>query len=603
MKNLLIPIFILLSLIVQSQTTVTVKKDTTTSTVIRPGIDTTITTTENTDSTIKILSKRPLSVVVKPVVTQPPVGGNIALKKPVTASSLETNAFPASLAVDGIATTRWSSKFADPQSIQVDLGGSVPIRRVKINWEFAAGKNYRIETSENGTTWIVLKTITNNTALVNDHTGLSGQGRYLRIYGTARSTIYGYSIFELEVYSDGTIPPPTNQLPQASAGADQNITLPTNSVSLAGSGTDADGTISSYNWAIVSGSGTITNANSATTTITGLPQGTHSYRLTVTDNKGGTGTDVVQVTVNTTPPTGTIKYLELPLASNQSYSNQSNIIIEGKRFTNPGGNILNFNNCTNVTIRNCYFGASSGEAIAITGGNNFTIEKNLFANNRTMVYCVNTTGNIKVINNQFVNAKGPFPRGQYTQFNACSGAGNLVQGNVGECFEGNSHPEDLISTFESKGTQASPLTIRDNVYRGGGPSTSGGGIMAGDYGGEWVLVENNKLVNVGQYSIAASGGHNIVIRNNQVYADQKAWNNIGYYVADYTNGAGCGNITLSGNRSHYINKSGSRNDFWSSGECSCSCASPTDITLSEMNIPAHLITFITPAELAIISKQ
>jgi len=36
--------------------------------------------------------------------------------------------------------------------------------------------------------------------LNNDFTGLSGHGRYLRIYGTSRVTVYGYSIFELEVY-------------------------------------------------------------------------------------------------------------------------------------------------------------------------------------------------------------------------------------------------------------------------------------------------------------------------------------------------------------------------------------------------------------------
>lgn len=593
MKNLLIPLFIFICAIVQGQTTV--KKDTLVSSVIRPGIDTTVTTKEKTTTTD--ISERTLSVVVKPVViVPPPVGGNIALRKTTVASSLETAAFPASLAVDGIANTRWSSKFADPQFIQVDLGSSVPIKRVKIVWEFAAGKNYRIESSDNGTAWTILKTVTNNAALINDY-AVSGQGRYVRIYGTVRSTIYGYSIYELEIYSDGSTP--ANQSPTANAGADKSITLPASSTSLAGSGTDADGTIVKYLWS--GNSGTISSPNAAATNVSGLTSaGTYTFTLTVTDNAGATSTDQVTVTVNdvtTPPPTGTVKYLQLPLASNQSYSNQSNLVIEGKRFTNSGGNILNINNCTNVIIRNCYFGASSGEAIAIQGGNNITITNNLFANNRTGVYAVNTTGNLKVNDNQFINPKGPFPRGQYVQMNACSGAGNEIQRNRGESFEGNSHPEDLISTFETKGTQASPVLIKDNIFRGGGPSNSGGGIMAGDYGGEWIVAENNKLVNPGQYGIAASGGYNVVIRNNQVYADQKAWNNIGYYVANYTGGAGCGSITLSGNRSHYINKGGSRNDFWSSGECSCSCSSPTDITLSEMNVPAHLITFLTVAEL------
>jgi hypothetical protein len=54
--------------------------------------------------------------------------------------------------------------------------------------------------STDQSTWTALKSITGNTALVNDNTGLSGHGRYLRIYGTVRVTPYGYSIFELEAY-------------------------------------------------------------------------------------------------------------------------------------------------------------------------------------------------------------------------------------------------------------------------------------------------------------------------------------------------------------------------------------------------------------------
>ncbi len=88
-----------------------------------------------------------------------------------------------------------------------------------------------------------------------------------------------------------------NDTPTANAGPDQSITLPTNSVTLSGSGTDIDGTISTYLWTRVSGSGTITTPNQATTTITGLTQGTSVFKLKVTDNQGGTGTDNVSVVV------------------------------------------------------------------------------------------------------------------------------------------------------------------------------------------------------------------------------------------------------------------------------------------------------------------
>src|SRR5262249_17310828 len=58
---------------------------------------------------------------------------NSALSKPVTASSIENAGSPASNAVDGSTTTRWSSAFSDPQWIYVDLGSTQSICRVRLN--------------------------------------------------------------------------------------------------------------------------------------------------------------------------------------------------------------------------------------------------------------------------------------------------------------------------------------------------------------------------------------------------------------------------------------------------------------------------------------
>src|SRR6266567_1955896 len=44
--------------------------------------------------------------------------------KPTTASSTENAGTPASAATDGNTGTRWSSAFADPQLLQVDLGST-----------------------------------------------------------------------------------------------------------------------------------------------------------------------------------------------------------------------------------------------------------------------------------------------------------------------------------------------------------------------------------------------------------------------------------------------------------------------------------------------
>jgi hypothetical protein len=49
---------------------------------------------------------------------------NLAAGRPATASSTESARFPASAAVDGNTSTRWTSAFSDPQWLQVDLGSS-----------------------------------------------------------------------------------------------------------------------------------------------------------------------------------------------------------------------------------------------------------------------------------------------------------------------------------------------------------------------------------------------------------------------------------------------------------------------------------------------
>jgi hypothetical protein len=131
--------------------------------------------------------------------SQPPAS-NVALNKPALASSLE-GAYVASNAVDGSATTRWSSAFADPQWIRVDLGQTYAITRVKLTWEAAYGSSYQVQTSPDGNTWTTIRTVTGGDGGTDDLTGLTGSGRYVRIYGTARATAWGYSLWEVEVYA------------------------------------------------------------------------------------------------------------------------------------------------------------------------------------------------------------------------------------------------------------------------------------------------------------------------------------------------------------------------------------------------------------------
>ncbi|MGW6686305.1 discoidin domain-containing protein [Streptomyces sp. NPDC054961] len=119
--------------------------------------------------------------------------------KPVTASSTENGGTPASAAVDGDNGTRWSSQFADPQWIQVDLGAAAQLSQVVLRWETAAGKAYRVELSTDGTNWSTAYSTTTGTGGVQTH-DITGTARYVRVYGTQRTTGYGYSLWEFQVY-------------------------------------------------------------------------------------------------------------------------------------------------------------------------------------------------------------------------------------------------------------------------------------------------------------------------------------------------------------------------------------------------------------------
>lgn len=111
-----------------------------------------------------------------------------------------------------------------------------------------------------------------------------------------------------------------NTAPTANAGIDQTIQLPTSSVNLVGTGSDVDGSIVTYAWTLVSGSGTITSPNTASTSVTGLTGGISQFKLTVTDNLGASGSDNMIVTVNPanvnpTANAGTDQAIQLPTST------------------------------------------------------------------------------------------------------------------------------------------------------------------------------------------------------------------------------------------------------------------------------------------------
>jgi hypothetical protein len=127
-------------------------------------------------------------------------GGGTMLSqgKAATASSAENATFAASNAVDGNTGTRWSSTFADPQWLQVDLGASHTISQVVLNWEAAFASAFQIQTSPDGTNWTTIFATTTGTGGIQT-LPVTGTGRFVRMNGTARATQFGYSLWEFQV--------------------------------------------------------------------------------------------------------------------------------------------------------------------------------------------------------------------------------------------------------------------------------------------------------------------------------------------------------------------------------------------------------------------
>lgn len=121
---------------------------------------------------------------------------NLALNKFAEATS-----GTASLAFDGKGDTRWESASNDIQSITVDLGSVQTIDRIRLTWENAYGKDFTLEVSDNKQTWTVVQDVKNNITTANEYLNLKTSGRYVKMNGTKRATVYGFSLFEFEVFN------------------------------------------------------------------------------------------------------------------------------------------------------------------------------------------------------------------------------------------------------------------------------------------------------------------------------------------------------------------------------------------------------------------
>jgi hypothetical protein len=221
---------------------------------------------------------------------------NVAQGRPATASSTESASYPASNAVDGNTSTRWSSAFSDPQWIQIDLGSSQSICQVTLNWEAAYGKAFQIQTSPDAAAWTSIFSTTTGTGGVQT-LSVSGTGRYIRMYGTARGTVYGYSLWEFQVFTGSggggdTTPPsaPTGLTASGTTANSTNLTW--------GASTDNVG-VTGYQ--VLQNGAVVATVPGTSDTVTGLsPSTTYTFQVKATDAAGNisAGSNTVSVTTS-----------------------------------------------------------------------------------------------------------------------------------------------------------------------------------------------------------------------------------------------------------------------------------------------------------------
>lgn len=124
---------------------------------------------------------------------------NVVLNEAAYASS--GTAF---LGNDGNAGTRWESAATDDQWWLCKMAEESEFNTVQILWEGAYAKSFKLEVSNDSTTWTEIANIQDQTLAGFPYTQTITVGdqkaKYLRFVGVERATGYGYSFWELRAF-------------------------------------------------------------------------------------------------------------------------------------------------------------------------------------------------------------------------------------------------------------------------------------------------------------------------------------------------------------------------------------------------------------------
>lgn len=146
----------------------------------------------------------------------PPAEQNLALNKPVTVSSVQDTSHDGNMAVDGDLATLWQTAKAVGKNklpaewITVDLGSSLSISRVVLEWEANFATNYTIQVSNDNNTWATAFSTAAGDGGNDSVTFNPVSARYVRLDSTAWSSPSLRNwLREFEIYAGSGNPAPT----------------------------------------------------------------------------------------------------------------------------------------------------------------------------------------------------------------------------------------------------------------------------------------------------------------------------------------------------------------------------------------------------------
>jgi hypothetical protein len=212
-----------------------------------------------------------------------PNRGNVALGKTAVSTTVESAAYGAELATDGLPDTRWSSEYADEQALTVDLGGVFNVSQVVLRWETAYGQNYEVQVWD-GAAWQTVISEPNSDGQIDDIALPEPvDTRYVRLNLIKRGTEWGFSLWEFEIYGtsveggDAALETAPPDITDAAAEAEAPVTASEETL-LNGFEADTEGFALADYWAGGTGLAVSTDAAS---------EGAQSLALTLNVTGGG----------------------------------------------------------------------------------------------------------------------------------------------------------------------------------------------------------------------------------------------------------------------------------------------------------------------------